>query len=109
MPIIRKEVSVAANSTVNLLEGSIYEFLPWNATMRAGVTAAATGIQVTINSGSDTILEESPAEILARFPVIPDEMDIEDVAAAGERLVFKARNTTGAAIIVRVLVQLFPA
>lgn len=108
MPMMRKEVSIAAGDTVNLFEGSIYEFLPWNAQIRAGVTASATGLEMTVNSGSDTILEEAPVNILATFPVIPDQLDIEDVAQHGERLVFKVRNTTGGALTARGLVQLFP-
>lgn len=109
MPMIRKETTVGANATVdNVISGSIYEFLPWNAALGIGNVASATGLQVTINSGSDTILEEAPPSIANRFPIIPDDIDIQDVAAAGERLVIKVRNTTAGALTLFTLVQMTP-
>ena len=117
MPMIRRTVSVPANGVVdNLISGSIYEYLPWNAFVNAGVlldAPAATGaVQLTVNSGSDTVLEEAPIRANAaagQFPKINEDMDIQDVARQGERLVFKARNTTAGAILVNLLVQLTPA
>lgn len=109
MPVIRKEASLAANDTVeNVFSGSIYEFLPWNASINLGITGSATGLVATVNTGSDTVQEESPVNILTTFPKIPDDMDIQDVAAGGERLVVKIRNTTGGALTYRVLAQLTP-
>lgn len=110
MPVIKRETSIPANGTVdNIFTGSIYEFLPWNAAIDMGVTADATGLVATFTSGSDVIIEESPVDILANlFPVIPDNMGIQDVAAGGERLVLKIRNTTGAPIISRTLARIQP-
>ena len=109
MPIIRKEISVAANATVdNVFTGSIYEFLPWNAAINMGITGSATGLVATVNTGWDRIQEEAPVNILTTFPVIPDNMDIQDRARGGERLVVKVRNTTAGALTVRVLAQLQP-
>ena len=83
MPIIKKEISVAANATNdNIFSGSIYEFLPWNASINLGLTGSATGLVATVNTGSDTVQEESPVNILTTMPKIPDDMDIQDVAAA---------------------------
>lgn len=109
MPIIRKEISVAANSTVdNIVTGSIYEFMPFNAALNIGMTGSATGLVATVNTGSDTLLEESPLTIKTTFPLIPDEMDLQDRTLAGERLVIRLRNTTGAALTVRALIQISP-
>ena len=109
MPQIRRETSIPANSTVdNIIDGSIYEFLPFNAALNIGANGSATGLVLTVNSGSDTVLEESPVNVSTNFPVIPDDMNIQDVAAAGERLVLKARNTTGGALTLRTLVQITP-
>lgn len=110
VPLIRKEVSIPANSSNdNLIDGSIYEFMPFNARLNIGLTADATGLVATVNTGSDTLLEESPINIKPNlFPVIPDEMDLQDISGAGERLVIKVRNTTGGAIIVRGLIQIKP-
>lgn len=107
MPVIQREISVAANSTNdNALSGSAFEFLRRNAVISAGVTAAATGIVFNINSGADVVVEESDAVIATRFPIIPDEMYYNDVGVQGDRLVIRLRNTTGGALVVRVLVQI---
>ena len=109
MPLIRKEQTIAANATLdNVVSGSIYEFLPWNAAINIGLNGSATGLVATINSGSDTVLEEAPVNVSTNFPIIPDDMFAQDVAAGGERLVIKVRNTTGGALILRSLVQLQP-
>ena len=109
MPIIRKEVSVPANATIdNLVTGSIYEFMPFNAALNIGMTGSATGLVATINTGSDTLLEESPLNVKTTFPLIPDEMDLQDRTLAGERLVMRIRNTTAGALTIRALVQISP-
>lgn len=106
MPVIQKEISVAAGATEeNALTGSAFEFLRRNAIVSTGVTAAATGCFVTIQSGADIVLEESPALVETRFPRIPDEMAYNDVGVQGDRLVVRLRNPTAGAIIMRVLVQ----
>lgn len=109
MPVIQKEVSVAANSTVeNILAGSAFEFLRSNSVVSIGVTAAATGIVFSIQSGSDIVVEESAAYIKTQFPIIPDEMFYNDVGVMGDRLIVRARNTTGGALVVRVIAQVTP-
>lgn len=106
MPVIMREVSVGAGLTdPNLLTGSTFEFMRGNVYLSIGVTAAATGTFVTIISGSDIVLEESPPNVLTRYPIIPDEMYFNDVATLADRLVISARNPTGGAVIHRVVVQ----
>lgn len=109
MPVIMRTVTVPLNATVdNLLSGSAFEFARTNSLVSMGVTQAATGCFVTFNSGADVVAEEFEPPILTRYPIIPDEMYFSDVAAAGDRLVIRARNTTGANIIVRATVQVSP-
>jgi hypothetical protein len=104
---MQKEVSIGANAVnENILSGSAFEFARANSLMVAGVTAAATGTFVTIQTGADIVLEESPAKVSTAFPIIPDEFYYADVAAAGDRLVIRVRNSTGGAIIVKCIVQL---
>lgn len=106
MPVIFREVTVLANSTVeNLLAGSAFEFARSNQIVSVGVAQAATGCFVTFNSGADVVAEEFSPPILTRYPIIPDEMYASDVAAMGDRLVLRVRNTTGGNIIVRAVVQ----
>ena len=106
MPVIQKEVSIAANSAnENILAGSAFEFLRRNSIVSIGLTGDATGLVANIQSGADIVLEESPLEVKTSFPVIPDEMYYNDVGVAGDRLVIRVRNTTGAPIDVRAIVQ----
>lgn len=107
MSVIQKEISVAAGATVeNALQGSAFEFLSRNSVISAGVTAAATGTFVTIQSGANIVLEESPTYVQTTFPRIPDEMVYNEVGRAGDRLVFRLRNPTGGAVVMRVVVQM---
>lgn len=107
MPVIQREVSVAANSTDdNLISGSTFEVMRTNVFLSMGVSAEATGSFITINSGGDVVVESSPPFVASRYPVIPDEMYYNDVATAIDRLVISARNGTGAAIVHRPFVQI---
>lgn len=107
MPVIQKEISVGATTTVeNALTGSAFEFLRRQAIVSMGITAAATGTFVTVQSGSDIVLEESPTAVKTTFPIIPDDMFYNDVGVVGDRLVIRLRNPTAGAIIMRVLVQI---
>lgn len=95
MPTIQGSTSTPAGATtLNVLAGSVYEYLPYNAQCEFGLVAEAAGeSRVTVNSGSDTILEESPVSRAARVPIYPDDYPVVDVAGAGERLVIRHRNT----------------
>lgn len=107
MAVIQKELSVAANTTVeNLLAGSAFEFARGPQLVSLGVTAAATGCFITFTSGADVVLEESAPAVKTSYPIIPDEFFYTDVAAPGDRYVLRVRNTTGGAIIVRCIMQI---
>jgi hypothetical protein len=107
MPVIQREVSVAAGAVnENILSGSAFEFARQNSLVSIGVAQSATGGFATINSGADVIAEEFSPSVLTRYPIIPDEMYYSDVAAAGDRIVIRFRNPTGGALTVRVICQL---
>lgn len=107
MSVIQKEVTVGIGATVeNVLSGSAFEFLRRNSIVSVGVTAAATGTFVTLQSGAEIVLEESPPMVQTSFPRIPDEMAYNFAGVANDRLVVRLRNPTAGAIIMRVLVQI---
>lgn len=109
MPVIQKETSIPANAAVeNVLSGSAFEFLRGNAVVSMGITGAAAGLVANVQSGADIVLEESPLTVKTTFPTIPDEMFYNDVGVQGDRLVVRVRNTTGAPVIARTLVQVSP-
>lgn len=109
MSVIMREQSVAANATVdNIISGSAFEFATRPQLVSAGFAGSATGLVLTITSGSDLILEEAAAPILTRYPIIPDEFYFSDIMVPGDRLVIRVRNTTGGALTARVVVQVNP-
>lgn len=107
MPVILNTTTVAANAVnANIITGSAYEFARGPQVVSMGITQAATGLFVIIQSGSDVIAEEFEPPILTRYSIIPDEMYFTDVMAMGDRLVIRVRNSTGAGIIVRAVVAI---
>lgn len=109
MPAIQVETTIPLNSSNNnLVSGSAFEFARTRQVVSIGITAAATGTFTYISSGSDVILEESATYIKTQFPIIPDEMFYNDVMEAGDRLVIRVRNSTGAGIVVRAIVLTSP-
>lgn len=109
MPVIQKETVVAAGAVNdNVLSGSAFEFARARQVVSIGCAASATGGFVTIQSGADIVLEESPPIVKTTFPVIPDEMYYNDVMEPGDRLVIRARNPTGGSLTFRSIVQTSP-
>jgi hypothetical protein len=95
MPVIQKKVTIAAGAVNdNVLTGSQFEFLPFNAKVDAGMTQSAAGLVVDAYSGQDVLCEQFEPPIFARYPVNPDDFTLTDVAGAGERLKVRVRNTT---------------
>lgn len=99
MPLIQGTTSVAASSVNdNVLSGSQYEYLPFDAQVEFGLVGDANGadLRVDVYSGSDVLLENAPMSAQARIPLYPDDYNLVDVAAAGERLKIRVRNTSAA-------------
>ena len=107
MPSIKFTIPIglAAGATDNPLQGSQYERLPFDAAVAFGVyqDLAADVVRASIFSGSDVLLEDSPLDTLAPgINIKPSEdLQVMDVAAAGEKLGLTIRNaaavaTTGA-------------
>lgn len=96
MPVIQSSVSVAAASVNdNILTGSQFEFLPYNAMVEFGLNGDANGadLRVDVYSGQDVLMEGASMSAQARIPVYPDDYQLTDVAAGGERLKVRVRNT----------------
>lgn len=99
MPVIQGSVSIAANAVNdNVLSGSQFEFLPYNAKVDFGLVGSATGLVLDVFSGQDTLAEAYQPNTQNRVPINPDDFTLTDVAAAGERIKVRARNTTAGAL-----------
>jgi len=50
-----------------------------------------------VYSGQDVLAENMEPSAQNRVPVFPDDFSLDDVAAGGERIKVRVRNTNGAA------------
>lgn len=108
MPFVPKRIVLAANSTASALTDDQFEYLPYNAVVEFALLADATGVLATVFSGSDLLMDEGPVAIgtINVFPKYPDDYHLTDVAAGGERLKIRLRDTSGAQRIVMVGVRI---
>lgn len=110
MPVIQGSLSIPANSVNdNVLAGSQFEFLPYNALLEFGLLGSAAGLLADVYSGQDTLAEAMALPDKATFPIYPDDFVLNDVAAAGERIKVRIRNTAGTAVTARWSVRITPA
>lgn len=107
MPNIFNEQTIGATSSVaSTLNGNAYEFARNRAVISIGLAAAATGTFTQVQLGARTVATEFSPPVLTRYPVIPDEMYINDAVDVNDRILIPWRNPTGAGIVVRTIVQL---
>jgi hypothetical protein len=105
--VIQRETSIAANTTNdNVISGSAFEYARVPSVASIACVGAATGLFATIQAGPTIVLEESPVLIRTTMPVIPDDFYYTAALAPGDRIVVRVRNSTGAAVVARTVVQL---
>jgi hypothetical protein len=106
MPMMQFTGSLAAGATLpNVLAGSTFEFLSYDAAVQFAVIGSAAGLVATVQSGADVLMEESPISTANRFGIFPDDFPLSDVAAGGERLKVLLRNTSAGALTYFVTVR----
>lgn len=111
MPMFQDRRSLAAGASVdNVLAGSQWEFMPFHASLEfAVITDASTGeVLSDVYSGQDVLMEQGAIPGPNRSPVYPDDFQLTDVAAAGERIKVRLRNTGAGAHIVWTTVRITP-
>jgi len=109
VPSIRASASLAAGASVSPLIGNQYEYLPFPARVQFAITGAATGLLVTVYSGSDVLQQSGPAQIKTTGTIqYPFDYLLDDVAGAGERLNVVISNPTGGALVYDVAVMITP-
>lgn len=112
MPLISNTVTVPANGVIaNVLAGSQYEYLQFNAFIEIGLLQQAVtygDVQATVMSGTDVLMEEGAIPQRAGAPVYPDDFQLSDEAAAGDRLTIRLRNTQGTTRLVAYSIKLTP-
>jgi hypothetical protein len=98
MPLVQTTtIDIAAGAVIdNVLAGSQWEFLPYDARLDFGMTTDATGspiLRIDVYSGLDVLMESGQVSAANRTPIWPDDYPLTDVAAAGERIKVRVRNT----------------
>lgn len=110
MAVIAVRTALGASGTANVLQGSQFEYLPFDAQVEIAIQADANGVLATVQSGTDILMEEGPVQFGAINvqPKYPDDFYLTDVAAAGEKITVKLRDTSAAARVVQTVVRLTP-
>jgi hypothetical protein len=102
MPTTAVRTVLAASGTALPLQGTQYEFPDDNCVIELALSADATGVLVTIMSGSEVIMEEAPVQlgtinVQAKYP---DDFYIRFPVLKGERVKVALRDTSAAQRIV---------
>lgn len=111
MPTIKRRDTIAVGATVSPLVGSQYEYLPFDALVQFAILADGTEpVNASVFSGSDVLMQNEQIDQLALATAIqyPENYEIEDVAAAGERLGVQLTNNGAAPETVRTIVRITP-
>jgi len=109
MPSERFVTSVAAGATsANLLEDSTYKYLPQGAVVRVYGCADAAGQLLELMFGN--VVDTRAFELVVRAttvgPFRSDDLSAEGVAAGGDLVSVRVRNTTAGAVVNRVLIDI---
>lgn len=109
--IVVTSTDVAVGSTTNPLQGSQYEYLPFDAFVQFAIYAdTGDTFVVSVFSGTDVLMQNAPMPNLAvATPILfPDHYYLEDAAGAGERLGIQAVNNTGVVATFRTIARITP-
>ena len=116
MPSIIKSENLKSDGTYYPLQGSQYEYLPWDCRLEFGIvfqdhvtTDSTNECVMNIFSGSDILVQNGSVPHSSNAPVYPDDFLISDVAAAGERISVEiVAKASGDGITVRTVARLTP-
>lgn len=104
----------AAGVVPNVFAGSAFEFIGRPSRVAIAMACDAAGLNActaTIQFGPEVQLEEGniPQEgVAGRGPIMPDDILVDDVAAAGDRLVGRVTNTVAGAVVVNTKARILP-
>lgn len=113
MPTFRKRVALGIGEVNNnILAGSIYEFMsrPTRVVVAATASIGDPDIDMGVNFGSRTMMQQSDGRLSIekgadQGPEVPENVLVDDIADAGERLQISL-NGGVAASVVTAMVQL---
>ena len=98
MPMMQDSISVAANSlSANVLAGKLFEFVPAGANVTLSATGSGTGLRISFVASLVQLLNDEAMSTANRFPLIPDDIVLNQRVGAG-RLLLTFRNSTAGAL-----------
>jgi len=100
--------SVGANATVvNAMVGKNFEYLQGPSRVRFYGTASAVGLNMTLQIGARTFMQDQEVSANNRMPIVPDDYLVDGAGVAGQRVTVSYRNTTGGAITAFTRVEIY--
>lgn len=94
---MQDSIVVAANAvSINVLAGQLYEFLEAGSRVTISLTGSVNGLRTTYICGVPLVNDQA-VNLQNRFPLIPDDVLLNDFVPGG-RQVLTFRNTTAGAI-----------
>lgn len=109
MPSMTNRQSVAANATIpNVFQNQLHYRLRSRSVVRVYASAAAVGLNISCLTGDELFLDDQEVSAQNRMPLVPDDFVAEMAGIENDEIVIKWRNTTGAAIVGFVRVDVSP-
>lgn len=96
---IQTSTSIGANATNdNVLSGNQFEFSPITGVAEFGLNQSATGLELDVLIGSESVVTRMVPLIKTTAPIYPDDFTLRAGVMRGDRIVIRARNSTGGAL-----------
>jgi len=104
--VMTRVSSIAADTlSANLIAGEANEFLGGPSVVKVYARSAAVGLNMIFQVGNEVFSQDQEIGATAGFPTRPQDFFVQGVGGAGERIIVQLRNTTGAAIIGQLLIE----
>lgn len=108
---MQSSISIGAGATnENVLSGQRYERSPQDSVGALYTCGSATGLTAELNVGGRSVTPPTQVNTQNRFPVVPDDLLVDEWEAYnGELIQVRAVNTTAGALTLFWRVELFEA
>lgn len=107
---IQTQTTVLANTVNdNVIAGNQFEFAPTRSIVEFGLVASAIGLELDILIGGRSISTRLLPSQANRVAVYPDDFTLRAGAQMAERVIIRARNTTGGNLTLFTSVKYNPA
>lgn len=102
---------VTLTTNPNVVAGNQFEFFPTRAIAEIAILGAATGLICDVLVGQRAIITQMPVSVVTvanRAGIYPDDFTIKAGGQAGERVIIRIQNPTGADIVSFVSIKYNP-